>query len=462
MTPFLPPKPHAHARTPSKLRRLLAGRRSSLALFSQRSYTMKMGELRGIGAKTFFLVQPDLVRKLLTSPPSLHPKSDILETLLVEMVGQGVFVSTGEVWERRRGMVDQAFSAANVSKVFPLMLDAARDLADRLANVPNGATVDVDVHTTHVAADIIFRTLFSEPLGEEEARTLFEAFDRFQNHTFAHGFWTMAGLPKRLSPAQWRAKRPARVLRAALAARVDQRLAHQAQGGQPHGDLLDALIDARDAAGIGFTRDELVDEAAVMFLAGHETSASALAWAFYLIAHHPAIDERLDREVAKAIPAGAELSPSHFRHLPLVRDVFRETLRLYPPIAFVPRSPIQDETWRDKTVRAGEAIFVSLWLLHRNGTVWTNPDGFDPDRYSTPDGKAAMRTAHLPFSTGPRVCIGAAFALQEAAVVMATILQRFQFTPEPGHTPRPVAKLTLRSENGVRLRLHHRPVHTAT
>jgi cytochrome P450 len=423
---------------------------------------MKMGELRGIGPKIFFLVQPDLVRKLLTSPIHTHPKSDLTETLLVDLVGQGIFVSNGDTWTRRRGMVDQAFSAANVTKVFPLMLDAVDDLVERLSQIEDGSTIPIDTHITHVTADIIFRTLFSEPLGAQEAHDLFIAFETFQHHTFAHGFWTMAGLPKWLSPARWRTKKPANVLRAALARRVDARLAHRAQGGAAHGDLLDALIDARDANGVGFTREELVDEVGVMFLAGHETSASTLAWTFYLVANAPDVARRLHTEIDAAIAPGQHLTTSHFRRLPLVRDVFRETLRLYPPVAFVPRSPVRDEQWRDKTVRAGQAIFVSLWLLHRNGTVWANPDGFDPDRYATPEGKAAMRTAHLPFSVGPRVCIGAAFALQEAAVVIATIFQHFDFTPEPTHVPQPVAKLTLRSANGIRLRIHHRAHTTPT
>lgn len=442
---FQPPKPDTLPKRPSPLLRFRKNIQSSISVFTDHSYQMKMGEVRGLKERTYFLVQPDLVRKLLTSSPLVHPKSDFLEKILDQMVGQGVFVAAGETWARRRAMVDSAFGAANIIKIFPHMLAAAQDLGNR---IPSGK-VRIDTLTTHVAADIIFRTLFSEPLEADEANRLFEAFESFQATAYAHGNWCMAGLPQRLSPFRRKARHPAHTLREALALRVDARL-NAREMKQPHGDdLLDALIDARDEQGVAFTRDELVDEVAVMFLAGHETSASALAWAFYLIASSPDIQDRLHEEIDVAIGEGT-LERGHFRKLPLVRNVFRETLRLYPPITFVPRKTTKTETWRDKVLKPGVTIFASLWLMHRHREFWDNPDGFDPDRYDTPEGKQSSRDAYLPFSIGPRVCPGASFAMQEAAIVMAVLLQKYRFSPTD-HVPRPVSKLTLRSENGIEL-----------
>lgn len=442
---FHPPKPDTLPNRPSPISRFKKNIRSSVSVFTDHSYQMKMGEVRGLRERTYFLVQPDLVRKLLTSSPAVHPKSDFLEKILDQMVGQGVFVAAGQTWARRRKMVDSAFGAANITKIFPHMLSAAQDLGNRMT----AGKTRIDTLTTHVAADIVFRTLFSEPIEAEEAHLLFETFESFQATAYAHGNWCMAGLPQWLSPFRRRAQRPAYILRGALARRVDERLKAR-EFGEPAGDdLLDALIESRDEQGVGFTRDELVDEVSVMFLAGHETSASALAWAFYLIANSPDIQERLHAEIDKTIGDGT-LERSHFRKLPLVRNVFRETLRLYPPITFVPRKTTQTENWRDKVLKPDVTIFASLWLLHRHRHVWENPDGFDPDRFDTPEGKQASRDAYLPFSIGPRVCIGASFAMQEAAIVIAVLLQKFHFLPTE-HVPRPISKLTLRSENGIEL-----------
>jgi len=327
------------------------------------------------------------------------------------------------------------------------MLAAAQDLANE---APTGVT-RIDTLTTRVAADIIFRTLFSEALKKDESKLLFDSFESFQASAYAHGTWCLAGLPQRVSPYRIKAQRPAHILRDALARRVDARLEARKKGQPPQDDLLDALMAARDDQGVGFTRDELVDEVAVMFLAGHETSASALAWAFYLIANSPGIQQRLHAEIDEAMGQGT-LETHHFRKLPLVRNVFRETLRLYPPVAFVPRKTTQAESWRDKRLKPGVTIFVSLWLLQRHRQIWKDSDGFDPDRFTTPEGKKASREAYLPFSIGPRVCIGASFAMQEAAIVMAVVLQKFRFTPTD-HVPIPVSKLTVRSENGIELNI---------
>ena len=192
-----------------------------------------------------------------------------------------------------------------------------------------------------------------------------------------------------------------------------------------------------------------------MFLAGHETSASALAWALYLIALDPEVQRRLHEE-ADAVFAEGELSFEKMRRLPFTRDVFREALRLYPPVAFVPRDATEEEEMRGKRILPGSILFVSPWLLHRHTEHWVDPDVFDPGRYSRPETRASEQKAYLPFSKGPRVCLGAAFALQEAVIVLATIMRDWKVSPVEGHVPKPVARLTLRSENGIRLAMERR------
>ncbi len=188
----------------------------------------------------------------------------------------------------------------------------------------------------------------------------------------------------------------------------------------------------------------------MLFLAGHETSATALAWSLYLMASCPHIQERVHAEAA-AVYGARTPQFADMRRLPLTRDVFRESMRLYPPVAFLARDAIQTEKMLTRTVEPGSVVFVSPWLMHRHATHWDRPDAFDPDRFETPGGQEALKCAYLPFSMGPRVCAGAAFALQEAVLLLSVLAQRYRFLPTPGHVPEPVARLTLRSANGIPL-----------
>ena len=144
------------------------------------------------------------------------------------------------------------------------------------------------------------------------------------------------------------------------------------------------------------------------------------------------------------------------KRLNLARNVFRETLRLYPPVAFLPRDATEAVTMRDKKIKAGAIISISPWIIQRHRKLWADPDLFDPDRWDREDSIESQRNAYLPFSLGPRVCLGAAFALQEATLILALLARDFRFDPVPGHEPKPVGRLTVRSENGIRLNVARR------
>jgi cytochrome P450 len=334
---------------------------------------------------------------------------------------------------------------------------ATEEMASRFRAHADGEILPIDEETTHVTADIIFRTIYSRALTGAESGRIFRAFGRFQELAYAQGVWQMAGVPNWLSPGRFFAARHARVIRGLLESAVQDRLDEQAAGKKiERKDSLASLLEARDpVSGEKFTRKDLVDQISVLFLAGHETSASVLAWALYLIAMRPDIQERLH---AEAIAAFGDRPPefSDMRRLRLARDVFRETLRLYPPVSFMSRDATETVKMRDKIVKPGEIIFVSPWLIQRHTKLWDRPDVFDPDRFSDPASKESQRSAYLPFSAGPRVCLGASFAMQEGMLILAYLSRHFRFEPVAGHTPKPIARLTLRSENGVRLRVFRR------
>jgi cytochrome P450 len=457
MSRIIGPMPVIRKNRPSPLTRIIKGRHSSLDVLFERSYSMKMGEFAGARRRFYFLTQPEIVDRILKADNDLYPKSDLMGTVLYQILGNGVFVSNGETWKRQRQMMNPAFEFARISEVFPLMMQAAEAMKERLDAVADGREVSIDFEMTHVTADIIFRTIFSEPIPPEDAESIFDAFNHYQELAYIHGVWNMAGLPQALSIPRLRAIRHARNIRGPLARMVRKRfeLLETNPDTRP-ADILQSLIEAKDDKGVKFTEKELIDQIAVMFLAGHETSASALSWALYLIAQDRDVQDRMHAETERAFGQEGGLQPRHFKFLKLTRDVFRETLRLYPPVSFVPRDITIPETMRGKNLKKGSAIFISLWLLQRHREIWKNPDAFDPDRFSRDDEKEAIRSAYMPFSQGQRVCLGASFALQEAAIILSMIARHYDITPVEGHVPKPVARLTLRSENGIRLRLKKR------
>jgi cytochrome P450 len=196
----------------------------------------------------------------------------------------------------------------------------------------------------------------------------------------------------------------------------------------------------------------MVDQVAIFFLAGHETSAASLAWTLYLMAIYPEWQEKLATE-AEAL---TDCDFAVMSQLKLSRDVFREALRLYPPVPMMVRQATCPESFRDRAIKPGAQMVLSPWHLHRHERLWDNPDGFDPTRWQTENGKTCMREAFMPFSAGPRVCTGAGFAMVEGPLILSMILKHFRIVPVDGRTPVPVAHLTVRSKDGIWLQLEPR------
>jgi cytochrome P450 len=207
--------------------------------------------------------------------------------------------------------------------------------------------------------------------------------------------------------------------------------------------------------GQGFDSSEMVDQVAIFFLAGHETSASALAWALYVLALDGKTQDRLAAE-ADAVLGNAVPVFAHIKKLSFTRDVFREVLRLYPPVPMMIRNATKPEVFRKREIKVGSHIILSPWHLHRHENIWENPDYFDPDRWQSDNGKAGFRNAYIPFSSGPRVCTGAGFAMVEGVLLLAMLARAFRFEVVQGREPVPVAHLTVRAKDGIYLKINRR------
>jgi cytochrome P450 len=453
-----PPYPKPIAKLPVWLAwplwpaRFFKARKSTLAALVPQVYTMQLGQWRTFAKRIYLANTPELARRVLVDEAKDFPKDEVVADMLHLLMGDSIFVSNGATWERQRRMMDPAFEGARIKTVFPLMRDAVDDLVRRLET--QTGEVRIDVEMTHVTADIIFRTLFSRALAAPEARVIFDAFQRFQELAYAHGINRTTGLPDWLFPGlKKKAAHAAQEIRSVLDPIVKARFdAHHAGKAAAHADILQSLVEARDTDGSQFDLRELCEQVAMLFLAGHETSASALSWALYLLATHDEVQRRLRAECDTVLGA-RPIAFSDMKRLPLARNVFNEALRLYPPVAFLPRRAAKACPMAGKQIAADSIVSISPWTLQRHQHHWQNPHHFDPDRFDRPETQDALRGCYLPFSKGPRVCLGAAFALQEGTLILASLARRFRFEPAPGFTPEPIGRLTVRAENGMRLRV---------
>ena len=450
----LPPKPTARAGRVSLWRYARLFREDILSAQPARLYRAWMAEFRTPFFRSFLCNQPDLVRLVLRERPDDFPKSNRIREGLTPLLGNSVFVSNGETWKRQRRIIDPAFEGGRLRDVFPAMLAAGQGAVTRLEALAGGPACDIEPEASHVAADVIFRTLFSIPIENAVAGRVFEEFRAHQRSQPVLNLGAFLPLPKwfpRFHKPRTRAT--AQVIRALIRQLTEERMTRIEAGTAPDDLATKIMTTADPVTKARFDTGEMVDQVAIFFLAGHETSASALAWALYLLALYPGWQDRLAEE-AQAL--GADIGFSDLSRLAVSRDVFRETLRLYPPVPMMVRAAACPERFRGRAVPRGSQIVLSPWHLHRHERIWDNPDGFDPARFGTEAGRACLREAFIPFSAGQRVCPGAGFAMVEGPLLLSLLVRSLRFETVPGRAPMPVAHLTVRGKDGIWLKISKR------
>lgn len=445
---MIPPKPPARQGRGSVWRFIRDFRRDILSAQSDRLYRAWMAEFRGPFIHSFTCNDPALVELILKKRPMDFPKSPRMAAGLQPLLGNSSFISNGETWLHQRRIIDPAFEGGRLREAFPAMWDAAQAGVARLAPLADGAEIDIEPQTSHAAADVIFRTLFSIPIEDATAAQVFQAFREHQDAQPMVNLGGLMALPRWARLHTRQVRETARRIRGLIRQLVATRAA-EIQAGTAPPDLATKIMTTPDPqTGRRFSETEMIDEVATFFLAGHETGASALAWALYLLAESPEWQDRLAEEARR------NLAPDFaaIRTLPLARAVFREALRLYPPVAMTVRQCRRAESLRGRKAPRGAQLVLSPWHLHRHERLWDNPDAFDPARWETGNGKACQRDAFIPFSAGPRACPGAGFAMIEGPLILSALVRAYRLAPG-AERPVPIMRLTLRGKNGIRLRL---------
>jgi len=455
MSLYRPPAPRPLTPLRSLWRVIRQGDGDLLSLVPEAAYRETVTPL-GYSRRGILLVNdPEAVRGIMTDPLEVFPKNDLMVGALAPLVGDSLFVSSGETWKRQRRMVDPAFSQLRIGQAYAAMASAVTDAEQRFAAMAeSGETFSLDAAMSHLTADVICRTMFSQSLASQIARDVFHDFAEFERSVASVDLFELI-FKQAFSPV----RQPQRVLDACarIRAHIDRMLEPRLSGATDStDDIVGALIRARDPeTGATFTRAELIDQLGVFFLAGHETTASVLTWVFFILSQQPQIAARLRDEV-RSLAGDGEISFEQVKQLAYTRRVFREALRLYPPITFIPRVASEACRIAGRRVRRGTMIMVSPWTTHRNAAIWSHADCFDPDRFlgGQEAGGGTLREAQRPelflsFGLGPRVCIGAAFATVESTLILARLVSRFAVQPVDPDSVRPVARLTTRPAHEI-------------
>jgi len=446
---FIPPKPQSRPDKVTIWQHMSLFRKDIFASQPQKLYRAWMAEFRLPFFRSYFVNDPNLVDHVLKKDPDKFPKSEIIKGALYSLLGDSVFVTNGEVWKRQRRIIDPAFEGGRLRDVFPSMVAASEDAVGRLTEMSEVPAIEMEEQASQLAADIIFRTLFSIPITDDDAKKIFDKFKEYQRTQPLMTIASFLKIPHWIPKLQRKnTKQTSAEIRSLLTRLTNERAKLIAAGTAPD-DLATKIMTTRDPeTGDLFTPSEMVDQVAIFFLAGHETSASALAWALYLLA----VDQETQDRVVAEVMALDELSFSNLSKLPFTRDVFREVLRLYPPVPMMIRENVQPEVFRERKIKVGSQIVLSPWHLQRHERFWDRPDVFDPDRWQTEAAKKSSREAYMPFSAGQRVCTGAGFAMIEGVLTLSILLKAFKVEAVEA-VPKPVAHLTVRAENGIYLKL---------
>src|SRR5215212_5718233 len=417
--PLVPPSPPRAPDDMNVFRRMKAIRISPIGSWGQRAYEEDIVQGRFLWRNSFILNAPDAIKHVLVDNYENYTRTPVGIRVLRPILGEGLLISEGRAWKHQRRTLAPAFTPRAVSTLIPHMLAATDETVAKLGAASN-APVDLREAMQRMALEIAGRTMFSFGMDRHGAALrdfVMEYGERLARPHFLDLVLPLSWpSPQDISRARFRKRWTAFV-----GMLMAERRAAGKNEGAPARDLFDLMGDARDPeTGEAFTDEQLGDQIATMILAGHETTATALFWALYLLALDPATQDKLAAEVAEVASSAPELE-----RLKYTRAVIDETMRLYPPAFLIARAAAAPDTIGGMAVRKNDVVLIAPWLLHRHERLWRDPNAFIPERFMPPS-PPPDRFAYLPFGVGARICIGAHFALVESTLALAKIIGAFR------------------------------------
>lgn len=390
------------------------------------------------------VMDPPSIRHMLQDALQDYPKSVVTKNLLRPAIGESLFIAEGDHWRWQRRTAAPVFTHRNMMGLTPIMTDAASRCATRVEEAAGYRAINMLDEMITTTFDVIADVTFS---GDDtfDRAGIHDAIDAYIAQAGRISLLDVLGLPDWLPrPGRAQSTRPLNAMKREADRAIEARAA---RGAKPNPDLLDLLLSGSDPkSGRQMTTAELRDNLLTFIVAGHETTALTLAWALYLVAFDPNI-QNAARDEARNVLEGRAATGQDVENLPFIRTIIDEALRLYPPAGMISRTAQKPDRLCGTAILPGDTVMVPIYALHRSHLLWDTPDAFRPDRFA--NRKSLDRYAYLPFGDGPRICIGMAFALQESVIILSTLLARLRFTPVRGKDPTPVMIITLRPEGGV-------------
>jgi cytochrome P450 len=394
---------------------------------------------RVLHRKIFFLNHPDLVKQVLVNDPLNFIKGDALRNNR-RIFGNGLLTAEGAAWRKQRRQIQPAFHHERIVAYGEAMVAHAERM---MAAWQDGEARDIHDEMMRLTLEIVAEELFEVELAAERDR--FSTAVNTLLELSSGGRMLLPPLlrmvPTRGNVAYYRAARKLDEIVYAL-------IRKQRAGGSGSRGLLPALLQARDENGQPMPDEQVRDEVMTLLLAGHETTAVALSWTWYLLSRHPEVEQKLWAELREVLN-GRDPGPGDLAALPYAERVVKEAIRLYPPIWAMVRNPIKDCEIGGYRVPAGSAVLMSQWVMHRDARFFAKPDQFDPDRWTDAGARGIPKFAYFPFGGGPRSCIGSAFAMMEAVLILTTVAQRYQVRLAAGFVAEPMPTITLRPKGGI-------------
>ncbi len=391
------------------------------------------------------LNHPDHVGQVLQKRAANYDKNTRSSASIKSVTGESLLTCNGEAWKRQRRMDQPAFHHRQIAGFAERMTGAA---ASMLSNWrASGGPLDISSEMARLTYSIVGQTLFSFNTGHDAA-TVERAMRVILPHVFGR-LGNFLNWPDWLpTPANRSFRRSLAEVDHVVYRIIDQHRRAQ-ECGEPDADLLAMLMSVRDGeTGAGLDDSQLRNETITFLLAGHETTANALTWIFYLLSQHPEVERRLAEEITTVL-GGRTPTLEDVPKLAYTKMVIQESMRLYPPIWIIERRVIEEDIIGGYTLPAGSAVVISPYALHRHPEFWERPEEFDPSRFQSPP-----PAAYIPFGAGPRFCIGNEFAMLEAHLITVMVMQAFQLRLVPGHPVEPLPDITLRSKHGMMMTLH--------